>query len=144
MESATVTFDLIPTNQPLQVQVRFDGKIVLDKEVEQQESVYFDFNDDDAGEHCLEIELLNKTQDHTILNSDGQIIDDSSILIENIALDDIPLGYIATQTATYTHDNNGSGVTVVDAFYSEIGCNGVVQLKFTSPVYLWLLEKNKY
>ncbi len=144
MESATVTFDLIPTNQPLQVQVRFDGNVVLDEEISRQTPVYFDFNDDDVGEHCLEIELLNKTHNHTVLNSDGKIVNDSSILIENIALDDIPLGYIATQTAIYTHNNNDSSEPVMDPFYSEIGCNGVVQLKFTSPVYLWLLEKNKY
>jgi hypothetical protein len=35
---------------------------------------------------------------------------------------------------------NGTSEVTEDKFYSELGCNGTVSLKFTTPMYLWLLE----
>jgi hypothetical protein len=45
-----------------------------------------------------------------------------------------------TQQATYTHNFNGAGAETQEKFYGEIGCNGIVSLKFSTPIYLWLLE----
>jgi len=42
--------------------------------------------------------------------------------------------------AQYQHDFNGTGNPTIDKFYGEMGCNGTVSLKFTTPIYLWLLE----
>ena len=35
---------------------------------------------------------------------------------------------------------NGTQESVDDDFFGTMGCNGTVRLKFSSPVYLWLLE----
>ena len=40
----------------------------------------------------------------------------------------------------YRHDYNGTTDPFDDEFYGEMGCNGTVSLKFTTPIYLWLLE----
>jgi hypothetical protein len=46
-----------------------------------------------------------------------------------------------SEQAEYHHDCNGTAQQVIlDKFYREMGCNGTVSLKFTTPVYLWLLE----
>ena len=65
---------------------------------------------------------------------------DKSITVENLAFDEIALGHLVTELATYTHNFNGSQDTIQDQFFGSLGCNGIVKLEFTSPVYLWMLE----
>lgn len=144
LENTTVSFDLTPTNQPLHIQARFDQQIIFDQLVNQQVNIRHEFDDGVDQEHVLEIELRGKTPEQTQVDEQGNILEDSTVEVTNIALDDIPLGYLATQTSTYLHNNNGHSDPVSATFYNTMGCNGTVQLKFTSPVYLWLLEKNKY
>jgi hypothetical protein len=88
----------------------------------------------------LEIELQNKLPEHTSIDESGNILSDRVIELQNISLDDIQLGQIFTQLATYQHDFNGSQPMIQDQFFGSMGCNGTVRLKFVSPVYLWLLE----
>mgnify|MGYP003352455181 CR=1 FL=1 len=40
----------------------------------------------------------------------------------------------------YRHDYNGTGQPTEDNFFGVLGCNGTVELRFTTPIYLWLLE----
>ena len=98
-----------------------------------------DVSDDDA-QHQLRFILKNKTVDHTKLDQAGNIIADARLLIANITFDEIQLGYMIVEQTTYEHDFNGTGQTVQEKFYGEMGCNGTVSLRFTSPIYLWLLE----
>ena len=64
----------------------------------------------------------------------------SNIIVENIQFDGIEIGYNIMQLAVYTHDCNGSDNLNNYKFYGELGCNGTVELKFITPVYIWLLE----
>jgi hypothetical protein len=95
---------------------------------------------DVEGEHELRFVLKNKVADHTKIDADGNIVTDASLILSDVAFDDIKLGYLMTKLSTYTHNFNGTGEPTQDQFFSEMGCNGVVSLKFTSPFYLWLLE----
>ena len=70
----------------------------------------------------------------------GNIISDAKLTVTNVAFDDIQLGHMLTEKATYAHDFNGTGVMGQHKFYGEMGCNGTVSLKFSTPIYLWLLE----
>jgi hypothetical protein len=47
---------------------------------------------------------------------------------------------MVTEVAAYHHDTNGSTAPVTDSFYGTMGCNGRVEMRFTTPIYLWLLE----
>jgi len=96
-------------------------------------------NDDD-GDHELRFVMKNKTQDHTRVDADGNIIKDCCISIENLAFDGIESGQIVWDLSVYDHDFNGAGEPIRDEFYGIMGCNGVVSFKFTTPIYLWLLE----
>ena len=40
----------------------------------------------------------------------------------------------------YSHDFNGTQSMVNDSFHGRAGCNGTMSLKFSTPMYLWLLE----
>jgi len=72
--------------------------------------------------------------------------------VENFKIDDIDISSMLTNYPNqlysdmpthiiqYCHDFNGTQPAVVDRFHGSLGCNGTVTLKFTTPIYLWLLE----
>jgi hypothetical protein len=95
---------------------------------------------DDSGEHELRFVLKNKISDHTQVDAAGNIVSDSRLIVTDLTFDKIQLGHIVTEQAIYTHNFNGTQHEIQDKFYGEIGCNGTVSLKFSTPVYLWLLE----
>jgi hypothetical protein len=95
---------------------------------------------DDTDNHELRLVMKNKTVDHTKIDEAGNIISDARLLITDLAFDEITLGHVFTEQAVYEHDLNGSGTMSQHKFYDELGCNGVVSLKFATPMYLWLLE----
>lgn len=108
--------------------------------VQANQKIQIEIGDDDA-EHELCLVLKNKIQDHTKIDQMGNIISDARLVITDLTFDEIALGQLVTDHAVYTHDQNSQLPTPVqDKFYGEIGCNGVVSLKFSTPVYLWLLE----
>jgi hypothetical protein len=98
-----------------------------------------EISDNDA-EHELRIVMKHKTSDHTELDDAGNIIRDAMLSISDIKFDEIALGQVLLNKAVYTHDFNGSQPPVDDKFFGDLGCNGTVSLKFTTPAYLWLLE----
>ena len=95
---------------------------------------------DDSAQHVLSFRLSGKTADHTELDSNGNIVRDSCLKITQISFDDIDITNLLPQTAVYYHDFNGTGSATQDTFYDVMGCNGSVDLPFTTPIYLWLLE----
>jgi len=99
----------------------------------------FDLDEDEAA-HELRFVMKNKTAEHTQINETGDIISDARLTISDLAFDEIALGQLFIDLAVYTHDFNGTQAEAQTKFYGEMGCNGSVSLKFTSPIYLWLLE----
>lgn len=116
-----------------------DQKIVEINHVKGAQHVSTKISDTDS-DHELRLVLKNKSSQHTKVNEFGQIVADARLLITNLLFDEIPLGYVFTKQADYIHDFNGTQMLVKEKFYGEMGCNGTVNLKFSSPVYLWLLE----
>jgi len=60
--------------------------------------------------------------------------------VTEITFDEIDCTQIVHDHAVYRHNLNGTGPEIDDQFFGDMGCNGTVELKFTTPVYLWLLE----
>lgn len=117
-----------------------DDKQFIDIEhVQTKQSVLLEISDDD-GDHELRFVMKNKTAEHTKINEDGGIISDANLIISNLSFDEIQLDHTITESIVYTHDFNGTQNSTQNKFYGEIGCNGTVSLKFSSPSYLWLLE----
>ena len=107
--------------------------------VQAQQSVIIEIPEDD-GEHELRLVLKNKTANDTQIDKDGNIISDARLIITDLEFEEIALGHIFTEQAVYTHNFNGTKESIQDKFYHEMGCNGTVSLKFSTPIYLWLLE----
>jgi len=101
--------------------------------------VSFAISDDDA-EHVLRLVMRGKTEEHTSMDENGIAVD-VMLNVKHIKFDEIELGHTFTEQAVYRHDFNGSQDPIDDQFFGDMGCNGEVSLKFTSPIYLWLLEK---
>jgi hypothetical protein len=95
---------------------------------------------DDNSDHELRFVLKNKLSDHTQVDYNGNIVSDATVQIKNIKFDGFDCDYLVTILAEYQHDFNGTGNPTTQKFYGELGCNGTVSLKFSTPIYLWLLE----
>jgi hypothetical protein len=96
----------------------------------------------DSGIHDLKIRLENKNNSDTVV-VDGEIVKDMLLNIDDITIDDIGLGNLRW-TGEYhldcPHEYQGKTITHLDNCVN-LGWNGTYVLKFSSPFYIWLLEK---
>ena len=142
MDKITVSFDLTSSDYAaaLGFEVLLDDVLLLSVDhVTEPMPVSLEILDDEA-EHELKFVMKNKTPEHTVVDDNGNITKDAMLSVANVAFDEIALGHIVTEKAVYTHDFNGTGNEINEQFYHAMGCNGTASLKFTTPVYLWLLE----
>lgn len=143
MNTTTISCSINTTNPSasLGVEVWIDDRQIYNNDhLTEKWTVSHNIPDDDDCDHVLKIVLKNKTSADTKIDADGNIIEDARIVISDLVFDEIDLGQIFYDHAVYTHDRNGSGETVSEKFYGEMGCNGTVSLPFNTPIYLWLLE----
>ena len=141
MESCTVAFKAKSSHSDLQLQVRFNGQVVLDPVLTDTEQDFsFEFADVEGAVNTIEFEMSGKTAAHTGVNESGEITHDELVTISAVSVDEIELGHLLTEKAVYQHSFNGTGPMTNDEFFGAMGCNGVVRFEFSSPFYLWLLE----
>ena len=96
------------------------------------------------GNHVLGIRFKNKQPGDTCEFVDGQWRKDVLITIEKIVIDGVDLRSLIYNESTYTLDQEQTidGVatrTLENCIH--LGFNGVYELKFISPFYIWLLER---
>jgi hypothetical protein len=141
---STVKFSCVvapsDTATPLGCEIWIDDACVFDQDhVNEPTVVDHKFSDDD-GEHLLRITLKNKLPEHTRIDDQDNIVSDALLSVTEISFDEIDCTQIVQDLAVYRHNLNGTAPEIEDRFFSDMGCNGTVELKFTTPVYLWLLE----
>jgi hypothetical protein len=143
MENAvkiTCNLSTSDSSVPLGLEIWLDDQQIFNQEwVTESVEFCYELSDADA-EHELRFVMKNKTAQHTAIDLNGNIVKDAWLIVNDLAFDEIMLGNTVTNLAVYTHDFNGTGNQIQDKFYETLGCNGTVSLKFTTPVYLWLLE----
>jgi hypothetical protein len=142
MNTVPLEFDISTTDVAagLGVRVILDSVVILDlASVSDPYHFSHDISDED-GEHELAIELYGKLPKHTVVDSEGNIINDAMLSVSNISIDGIPMDQVISEVAKYHHNYNGTQPETQDKFYGNMGCNGQLKLKFTTPIYLWLLE----
>jgi hypothetical protein len=103
-------------------------------------AVEYEFDDFEERDHLVSFEMQGKLPEHTKVTEAGQIFEDRCVTITDIAFDDIQLGHMVTEVATYHHDTNGTTGQIIERFHGVMGCNGRVEMRFSTPIYLWLLE----
>jgi len=142
LDLISIAFDVATSNPEtaLGIRVLLDGAVVHENShVSETYTVQHSMGDND-GEHVLCFELFGKLPTHTQINDAGEIVSDAVVSITNILFDEIDCSQIVAEQAVYKHDFNGSRDAIEDKFFNNMGCNGTVELKFTTPIYLWLLE----
>ena len=96
------------------------------------------------GNHVLGIRLKNKRPGDTCEFVDGQWRKDVLLNIEKIVIDGVDLRTLIYNERTYTFDQeqtvDGHATKMVENCV-HLGFNGVYELKFISPFYIWLLER---
>jgi len=139
--SITLNLDTTDATAELGFEAWIDDRKFLDVDhVKQAQQVTLELEDQDDAEHELRLVLKNKTDEHTRIDDNGNILTDARLRISDVTFDEIQLGHMFVEQAVYTHNFNGTGDTIQAKCYGELGCNGTVSLKFTTPIYLWLLE----
>ena len=128
------------TSIPVGFEVLLDGNSMFKTEhVTGPCQVTFDITDNEAT-HQLQFVMTGKIAEHTKVDTDGNITSDTLLKISNVQVDDIDISLLLNPKSIYSHNFNGSQSEIEDKFYGDMGCNGTVSLKFTTPIYLWLLE----
>ena len=142
MDKSYITFDVRCTSETksLGLEVKLNDVVVYNNEsFITADLIQIELPEDEA-DYSLKIVLKNKTSDHTVLDPLGAIVQDTNLIVENIKFDNIAISHNISQLIVYSHDCNGTDELKEHKFYGEMGCNGTVELKFTTPIYLWLLE----
>lgn len=132
--------DTLDSTCPLGMEIWLDDQQIFNENHVSSQIIFEHELSDRDGEHELKFVMKGKTSEHTKVDATGQILHDARLILRDLRFDEIELGHMFTELATYTHDLNGTGPTTQNKFYNELGCNGTVSLKFTTPIYLWLLE----
>lgn len=99
----------------------------------------------EPGEHVLGIRFKNKKQSDTQgFNPDGTWNNDVLLNVEKIVIDGVDLHNILYQESCYELDQpqllDGVETTTMHHVIN-LGFNGTWKLPFTSPFYIWLLER---
>ena len=105
--------------------------------------VEIDVEIEDETENFLTIEYMNKdAKKDVVLGEDGVPVEDKRVDINSISFDDIELDFFQlTDPDTFNYDPidpSGAAATGFDA--TKLAWNGKTTLRFTTPVYIWLLE----
>lgn len=105
--------------------------------------VDIDVQIEDDTENFLTIEYHNKDANKdVILGEDNVPVQDKRVEIKSISFNDIELDFFQlTDPYTFKYepiDPEGGSATGFDA--TKLSWNGRATLRFTTPVYIWLLE----
>ena len=139
--NSSLSFTAQATGPDLHLCARLNGHVFFDQDLTTDPvEIRHDFAEINDADYTLEIVMSGKQSSHTVVDQDGVILQDRVIEIGKVVLDDLELGQVFFEQARYLHNFNGTQPETVDKFYGAIGCNGTVELKFTAPVYMWLLE----
>ena len=147
MNITTITFDLDSTDYTakLAFEVVLNNTVVFaTNHVTNPTFVSFDISNDAETDHELKFVLKNKTEEHTICDSHGNIISDAVLSIANLFFENYQLKKLFREKAVYHHDSNGHEPLSEHKFWGSMGCNGHVSLRFSTPVWNWLIESMDY
>lgn len=117
--------------------VFIDDELIFDDEVTNVVKVKWS-NLITEGEHTLAIVLHSKDRHQTVLDN-GTIVKDQLLNIDAITFDDIEVGYLRFSMSEY-YPTQAPGAPALIKKCVNLGYNGRWEFKFSTPIYIWLLE----
>ena len=88
------------------------------------------------GDHLLTLSVSNKNNRSTVVDEHNNILADSYVKIKKLLIDEIDFGRIMFSESKHVDNNNNITISPGGVY-----TNGTWSLNFTTPVYIWLLEK---
>ena len=110
---------------------------------EQGTVVDIDVEIEDNAENFLTIEYMNKNaKQDVVLGEDGMPVADKRVEINSISFDDIELEFFQlADPNTFKYEPiDPEGVSAAGFDATKLSWNGKTTLRFTTPMYIWLLE----
>jgi hypothetical protein len=96
---------------------------------------------EEPGNHVLKLVMLGKLPQHTVCDTSGNILSDIYFQIFKLEFEELDMQNIFCQgLPIYTHSFNSTQAEFVDEFYGMLGCNGIVEIRFSTPIFLWLTD----
>lgn len=147
METVNIKVDLsITTHDAVKehpfVNIGLNGFPKFSEICEQDTLVEINVEIEDDTENFLTIEYNNKDPKTDVIFDNNTITKDKRVQIKNISFDDIQLDFFTFEnpdTLTYVPiDPSADTATGFEA--TKLSWNGRTTLKFTTPIYIWLLE----
>jgi hypothetical protein len=140
-ETTKLSFSVAASGPDLWLIVHLDDTLIYHSQPSAEPVVIeCELDDSEARDHVLSFEMQGKLPEHTKINEAGEILRDRCVIITDIAFDDIHLNHMVNEVTLYHHDTNGSTTPVIEPFYGIMGCNGRAEMRFATPIFLWLLE----
>lgn len=100
---------------------------------------------DEHAEQCITFTMRGKTEKHTIIDAQNNIVSDSYAIVKKIIIDEIDVTDLYVEgNPCYYHvgsNNKQNGPVIIDEFYGFVGFNGDVKLQFTTPLWKWFNSK---
>jgi len=145
MNDVKLSFDLEVSDpsRPLTFKVAINDNIIYDIQTTKSFYNFEYFIPDNHSKYKVNFIIDGKTDAHTVISDNNEIVSSAQITVKDIELDDINLSemfFNNDDLITYTHNNNGYGDEIVDVFDACLGFNGVVEFTFETPLYVWLLD----
>src|SRR6056300_1352033 len=104
--------------------------------------VEIDVEIEDGTENFLTIEYNNKNaKQDVVLGDDSMPVADKRVEINSISFDDIELDFFQlTDPDTFKYESiDPEGINATGFGATKLAWNGKTTLRFTTPVYIWLL-----
>jgi hypothetical protein len=105
--------------------------------------VEIDVEIEDGTENFLTIEYNNKNaKQDVVLGDDGLPVADKRVEINSVSFDDIELEFFQlTDPDTFKYEPiDPEGISTAGFDATKLAWNGKTTLRFTTPIYIWLLE----
>jgi hypothetical protein len=97
-----------------------------------------DINEDTA-DHVMTLVMSGKNRKHTQVDESGKIVRDVYLQVDRLEFEGLDMReFFCLGNPCYTHSFNSTRPKILDEFYGMIGCNGQVEIRFSTPIFLWL------
>lgn len=143
MSKETLNFSVSPTDSsvPLKLSMWVNDQCCWPETViDKQTAISYEINDEEDVKYTVKIVMSGKTDEHTKIDEQGNIVKDALLEFKGFELMGIDIDTVMYKTAKYRHNHNGHSDEVEQNFAFAMGCNGTVTFEFSTPVYMWLLE----
>jgi hypothetical protein len=122
---------------PPKARILLDGKEIFRQHITESTTVLYQDKLTAGTDHQLAIELRHKLPEHTVIDEQGKIIEDSVLLIDSLSIEDVDITeQLSTNQKLFYYEHSGGRHTL----YNTLGVNGKAIINFSSPIYVWMLE----